>query len=514
MIPLRHASSFVSSLPLKNPSQQPAPRPLHPVCCSAQPTQPSPPVLSRNPVLGLLVDLYRGHINARVRRSRHGPIYQCDFLTKPTVFVADVDAIATALRNPSLSVVGAHPPIFRALISEGWVLFLEGPSLQCARARLSPAFLPALQPHFFSLAHSSARDCWDSLSPGDPAMALSQHILRVLVNLTTGASVPADIFGEASNDDDGNEYISEHTLLQNVSSYYRLMSDRFTSLPGTPRRRRAFAARRDLINRLCELTRRRAAEQRASEQWLSVLLAEGNGKQSAAMKAAVKRGEIDMLSVLLATFEVPATDPSTEVLESVACDVLGVWFAGMSTMTDALVICLKELTSHPEAVRRLSEEQEKIPDLSYEAVMNGMPVMESFVMECLRLQSPGPLIFRRTTEDVSMLGKCIEKGSLVALDVATALREDTRLFEDRDTLVVDRFMGGQFNSAMNLAFGGVGSRHFCLGASLAKILTRTTLAVLLREFEIEVVPRTSTEYTMSGCVRPKDGLTVMNIRRK
>jgi cytochrome P450 len=79
------------------------------------------------------------------------------------------------------------------------------------------------------------------------------------------------------------------------------------------------------------------------------------------------------------------------------------------------------------------------------------------------------MVFRNTTRDAEVAGTRIPKGSMVALLIGSANRDERR-FPDPDRFDLDRDAQG------HIAFGF--GKHFCLGASLARLEARVALEAL------------------------------------
>ena len=94
-----------------------------------------------------------------------------------------------------------------------------------------------------------------------------------------------------------------------------------------------------------------------------------------------------------------------------------------------------------------------------------------WVEETLRYDTSSQFIVRTATEDVALHGGVIPAGGRVLLLLGSANR-DPRAFDDPDRFDLDR------SHDVQLASFGVG-RHFCLGASLARLEARVTLEELV-----------------------------------
>ncbi len=120
-----------------------------------------------------------------------------------------------------------------------------------------------------------------------------------------------------------------------------------------------------------------------------------------------------------------------------------------------------------------------------------------------------PGMSRKTTKDLEILGHYVKAGSIVSCDFSSAMRDEA-MYPDPDIVKVDRFVKkqGKPSPPRVVSFGGPGSPHYCIGAALSKILMKTTLAVLLREYRLEMDPKQSREYTKVPDEAPKSKVIV------
>ncbi|MCR6487326.1 cytochrome P450 [Amycolatopsis sp. OK19-0408] len=132
--------------------------------------------------------------------------------------------------------------------------------------------------------------------------------------------------------------------------------------------------------------------------------------------------------------------------------------AGHETTANMLSLGTFALLEHPAELASLREDPSLLPGA---------------VEELLRYLSVADIFFRYATEDLSLGGETITKGSTVVVSLLAANR-DPRRFEQPDTLDIHR------NARGLLSFGhGV---HQCLGQQLARIEMRAGFEGLLRRF--------------------------------
>jgi len=131
--------------------------------------------------------------------------------------------------------------------------------------------------------------------------------------------------------------------------------------------------------------------------------------------------------------------------------------AGNETTTNLLGNTVNALLDHPEQAERLAADPALVP---------------AAVEEGLRFDTPVQVVFRTASEDVELRGVRIPKGAFVAVYLGSANRDERR-FADPDRFDLER--GPQGFPAFG--FG----KHFCLGASLARLEARAALEALAPE---------------------------------
>ncbi len=169
---------------------------------------------------------------------------------------------------------------------------------------------------------------------------------------------------------------------------------------------------------------------------------------------ARRRAPADDLVSLIASEQQGATALSTrEVVQFVMLLLV----AGNETTTNLIGNAVTALLDHPAQLARLAADPSLVPGA---------------VEEALRYDSPVQVVFRTTTQDVDLAGTRIPKGAYVAPLLGSANRDERR-FSDPDRFDIARNTQGQ----VGFGFG----KHFCLGASLARLEARIALEALAPE---------------------------------
>ena len=165
--------------------------------------------------------------------------------------------------------------------------------------------------------------------------------------------------------------------------------------------------------------------------------------------------EDNLLSLLLAREGEDDGLTTAEILG--ACSLL--LFAGHDTTASLLGSGAVALCNDPDARRALTEADGESLDVAVE--------------ELLRFEPPAKVMMRTVAESHERGGHAFEQGQAVFMTIAAANR-DPRVFDDAERMRVDR------DPNPHLAFGH--GRHFCLGASLARLEIRHAIPALFRRF--------------------------------
>jgi cytochrome P450 len=161
----------------------------------------------------------------------------------------------------------------------------------------------------------------------------------------------------------------------------------------------------------------------------------------------------DLVSLIVAEQEGANALSIREVIQFVMLLLV----AGNETTTNLIGNATSALLDHPDQLAKLAGDPELLPGAIEEAV---------------RFDSPVQLVFRTATQDVELAGTRIPKGAYVVPLIGSANRDERR-FPDPDRFDITRNPQGH----VGFGFG----KHFCLGASLARLEARVALAALVPE---------------------------------
>jgi cytochrome P450 len=161
----------------------------------------------------------------------------------------------------------------------------------------------------------------------------------------------------------------------------------------------------------------------------------------------------DLVSVILAAQEGETALTTREVIQF----ALLLLVAGNETTTNLIGNAVTALLDHPDQLARVAADPSRVG---------------AAVEETLRFDAPVQMVFRVATQDVEIAGTRIPKGATVAPLLGSANRDERR-FPNPDRFDATRDAQGH----VGFGFG----KHFCLGASLARMEARVALEALVPE---------------------------------
>jgi cholest-4-en-3-one 26-monooxygenase len=191
----------------------------------------------------------------------------------------------------------------------------------------------------------------------------------------------------------------------------------------------------------------------------------------------------DLLSIWLnAEIDGHKLDESQLLMEHVLLLV-----GGSETTRNVISGGLEQLIKHPDQMDYLREHPEAMP---------------TAVEEMIRWATPFIDMVRTATRDTELHGKTIKQGQQIAM-LYNAANRDPRVFKDPDKFDILR------KTDMHpIAFGY--GKHFCLGASLARLEIKVTLeAVVQRLRNLAFKPGTEVERVSSSFIRGLASLPVV-----
>ncbi len=192
----------------------------------------------------------------------------------------------------------------------------------------------------------------------------------------------------------------------------------------------------------------------------------------------------DLISQIVAS---QSSDPDPLTPIEIIQFVVLLLVAGNETTTNLIGNGTNALLRHPDELGRVLADPALVP---------------SFIEETLRFDAPVQTVFRNTVEATEINGVKLPKGAYVAALLGSANR-DERQFENPDRFDITRRSSGH----LGFGFG----KHFCMGASLARLQARAAFEALIPELAQISQPEAKIRHIDSFLVRGIESLPIRQL---
>jgi retinoid hydroxylase len=226
----------------------------------------------------------------------------------------------------------------------------------------------------------------------------------------------------------------------------------------------------------------------------------------AARRAKPDSGRHDILSLLVAARGAGGEEFSdTEIRDQ----VMTLMFAGHDTSTSTLTFMLHELARHPEVVRRLHEEQDRVLGGETPTALQlekEMPYLEMVLDEVLRLYPPAWIGPRRAIRQFEFGGFTVPRDAYVNY-CSWASHRLPEVFPEPEAFIPERFARGRkaaLPRGAYVPFGG-GSR-ICIGKRFGQTEVKLVATKLLQRLRLEALPGRTMAIRQMPTLSPDGGL--------
>ncbi|MCA0044756.1 cytochrome P450 [Celeribacter litoreus] len=253
--------------------------------------------------------------------------------------------------------------------------------------------------------------------------------------------------------------------------------------------------------------RRRTREgARAIRQLITVLTA----KRQAEIAAGTAP---DDLATKIMTTADPVTGETFATGEMV--DQVAIFFlAGHETSATALGWALWLLAANPEVRDRVAVEAAQLPDVPEFSDLAKLRFTKDVFRETLRLYPPVPMMVREAACPVRFRERDVPQGSQIVLSPWHLGRHE-RFWDNPDAFDPDRFQTENGKTCLREAYIPFSSGpRVCTGAGFAMVEGPLFLALLIRAYEVEIVPDRVPTPVAHLTVRSKDGIWLRLRRRQ
>ncbi len=188
--------------------------------------------------------------------------------------------------------------------------------------------------------------------------------------------------------------------------------------------------------------------------------------------------------------------------------VMTLMFAGHDTSTSTLTFMLHELARHPEATRRLDEEQDKVLQGGTPTALQlekEMPYLDMVLDEVLRLYPPAWIGPRRAVREFEFGGRTVPKGAYVNY-CSWASHRLPEVFPQPEAFIPERFARERkaaLPRGAYVPFGG-GSR-ICIGKRFGQTEVKLVATKLLQRLRIESLPGRTMTIRQMPTLSPRGG---------
>ncbi len=427
---------------------------------------PLPPGSFGLPLIGETIGLLRDPNFVDKRYKQYGTIFKTHLFGRPTVYMLGAEANRFLLTNENQNFSISWPYSTKVLLGPASLSVQTGDVHQKRRKLLSQAFQPrALAGYVSSMADitRSYLHKWERLETLKWYPELRKYTFDVACKLLVGTDAAADShFAEL---------------------FEEWCEGLFTipvPLPWT-KFGRALRCRQQLLKRIEEIVLKRQQQPSSSQDALELLL------------------------------QARDEDGNSLSVQEMKDQVLLLLFAGHETLTSALASLCLLLAQHPEVLANARAEQQQLgfeEPLTLEHLKQ-MTYLEQVLKEVLRVIPPVGGGFREVLKPCEFNGYLIPQGWSALYQVGRT-HKDSSVYTQPERFDPQRFIPERSEDKAkpfsHIPFGG-GVRE-CLGKEFAKLEMKLFAALLIRQYEWELLPQQNLDMIMIPTPHPRDGLQV------
>jgi cytochrome P450 len=438
------------------------------ITASTQQSLPLPPGSFGLPIIGETISFLRDPDFVQKRQQQYGQLFKTHLLGRPTIFMIGAEAnrflFANEKRYFSDGIAKGVPAHIKLLMGTGSVVMQMGDEHLRQRKLLSQAFQPRALAGYVSIMEEITRRYlhkWERIGHLTWYSELRKYTLDVACKLLVGKEAADSEFGE----------------------WYETWGKGLLSIPVPlpwTKFGRALRCHKRLLARIEKIILERQQQSTTGQ---------------------------DVLGLLLQARDEHGNSLSLQELKE---QLLTLLFAGHDTLSSALSSLCLLLAEHPEVKEAVRAEQRRLgffEPLTLEHLKQ-MTYLEQVLKEVLRVFPPstGP---REVIEPCEFSGYLIPKGWKVFYH-SGATHQDSRIYAQPERFDPERFAPERAEDKQKpmsyIPFGG-GLRE-CLGREFAKLEMKLFAALLIRDYEWELVLGQNLAMVMLPTVHPREGLKV------
>ena len=433
-------------------------------------TLPLPPGNFGLPVIGETINFIRDSDFAEKRYQKYGTIFKTNIFSSPTVVMIGSEANRFLFTNDNKIFSNKWPPSTRTLLGSASLTIQMGSTHQNRRKILSQAFQPRALAEYASTMEEILHgyfDKWQKMGTLTWYPEIRKYTFDVACKLLVGT--------DAANNSNFVELFEQW-----VAGLFSLPLD----LPWT-NFGKALRSRKLLLKQIEEIVLQRQQQPASNKDALGMLL--------------------------------QATDDDGNKLgvEEIKDQILNLLFAGHETLTSAIASMCLLLAQHPDVLEKVRKEQQELgfsQPLTTENLKQ-MTYLDQVIKEVLRVIPPVGGGFREVIQDCEFNGYLIPKGWAVLYNVPKT-HQDNNIYSSPSEFDPERFAPERLEDKSkpfaHIPFGG-GMRE-CIGKEFAKLEMKLFAALLVRDYEWELLPGQDLNIKSFPTPYPKDKLKVKFVR--
>jgi cytochrome P450 len=426
---------------------------------------PLPPGNFGLPLIGETISFFRDANFTDKRYKKYGSIFKTSIFSSPTIIMIGSEANRFLFTNDNKYFSNKWPRSTKTLLGSASLAIQTGGEHQNRRRILSQAFQPRALAEYASTMEEilqSYLQKWEKMGTLTWYPEIRKYTFDVACKLLVGT--------DAANNSKFVELFEQW-----VGGLFSIPLD----LPWT-NFGKALRCRKLLLKQIEEIVLQRQQQPASNKDALGMLL------------------------------QATDDDGNSLSVEEIKDQILTLLFAGHETLTSAIASMCLLLAQHPDVLAKVRDEQQQLgfSQLTSENLKQ-MTYLDQVIKEVLRVVPPVGGGFREVIQPFEFNGYFIPQGWAVLYNVPKT-HQDNSVYTEAADFDPERFSPSRAEDKSkafsHIPFGG-GMRE-CIGKEFAKLEMKLFAALLVREYEWELLPGQDLNIIPAPTPYPKDKLKV------